>query len=641
MRRGSLLDTIKGPRDLRRLSRSELVLLAAEIRAHLIDSVSRTGGHLGPNLGVVELTLAIHRVFDSPRDTVIFDTGHQSYVHKLVTGRRDFSQLRQRGGLSGYPSRAESVHDVVENSHASTAVSWGDGVAKAYRLRGEHDRRVVAVIGDGALTGGMAWEALNDIAADKTLPLVVVVNDNERSYATTTGGLANHLATLRTTSGYERFLTWGKHALGRTPVVGSMVYDTLHGLKKGLKDIVAPQGMFEDLGLKYLGPVDGHDLEALEHVLRRAREYGGPVLVHVITQKGRGFGPALSDEADRFHAVPANIDPETGVPLAASDALTWTSVFANEMLAVADERHDVVATTAAMLIPVGLHLFAEAYPERVFDVGIAEQHAATSAAGLAFGGLHPVVAVYATFLNRAFDQVLMDCALHRAGVTFVLDRAGVTGSDGASHNGMWDMSMLQLVPGLRLAAPRDGTQLRAQLREALEVDDAPTVLRFPKGAVPDDIPALRQEGGIDVLREPADADVLVVAVGAMAGLGVEVADRLAAHGMQATVVDPRWVIPVDPALVGLARAHRLVVSVEDNSRVGGVGSRLAQHLRDAGVPTPVVDLGIPPQFLDHGSRGQILAELGLTAQDVARRVVEELARLEPDLEGSPVLDDRA
>ena len=617
------------------------MLLAAEIRTHLIDSVSRTGGHLGPNLGVVELTLAIHRVFDSPRDTVIFDTGHQSYVHKLVTGRRDFSQLRQLGGLSGYPSRAESVHDVVENSHASTAVSWGDGVAKAYRLRGEHDRHVVAVIGDGALTGGMAWEALNNIAADTTLPLVVVVNDNERSYAPTIGGLANHLATLRTTSGYERLLTWGKQALGRTPVVGSMVYDTLHGMKKGLKDIVAPQGMFEDLGLKYLGPVDGHDIEALEHVLRRARAYGGPVLVHVLTQKGRGFGPALSDDADRFHAVPANIDPETGVPLAASDALTWTSVFADEMLAVADERHDVVATTAAMLIPVGLHLFAEAYPDRVFDVGIAEQHAATSAAGLAFGGLHPVVAVYATFLNRAFDQVLMDCALHRAGVTFVLDRAGVTGSDGASHNGMWDMSMLQLVPGLRLAAPRDGAQLRAQLREALEVDDAPTVLRFPKGAVPDDIPALRREGGVDVLREVADADVLLVAVGAMAGLGVEVADRLAAHGMQATVVDPRWVIPVDPALVGLAREHRLVVSVEDNSRVGGVGSRLAQHLRDANVPTPVVNLGIPPQFLDHGSRGQILAELGLTAQGVARRVVEELARLEPDLEGSPVLDDRA
>ena len=641
MKRGSLLDTIKGPRDLRRLRHSEMVLLADEVRTYLIDAVSRTGGHLGPNLGVVELTLAIHRVFDSPRDTVIFDTGHQSYVHKLVTGRRDFSQLRQAGGLSGYPSRAESVHDVVENSHASTAVSWGDGVAKAYRLRGEHDRHVVAVIGDGALTGGMAWEALNNIAADKTLPLVVVVNDNERSYAPTTGGLAEHLATLRTTSGYERFLTWGKQALSRTPVVGSAVYDTLHGVKKGLKDIVAPQGMFEDLGLKYLGPVDGHDLEALEHALRRAREYGGPVLVHVITQKGRGFGPALSDEADRFHAVPANIDPETGVPLAASDAVTWTSVFADEMLTVAGDRHDVVATTASMLIPVGLHRFAQAYPERVFDVGIAEQHAATSAAGLAFGGLHPVVALYATFLNRAFDQVLMDCALHRAGVTFVLDRAGVTGSDGASHNGMWDMSMLQLVPGLRLAAPRDGAQLRAQLREALDVDDAPTVVRFPKGAVPDDIPALRREGGVDVLREPAAPDVLVVAVGAMAGLGVEVADRLAAHGMQASVVDPRWVMPVDPALVGLARAHRLVVSVEDNLRVGGVGSRLAQHLRDEGVTTPVVDLGIPPRFLDHGSRGEVLAALGLTAQDVTRRVVEELARLEPDLEGSPSLDDHA
>ena len=641
MKRGSLLDTIKGPRDLRRLRHSEMVLLADEVRTYLIDAVSRTGGHLGPNLGVVELTLAIHRVFDSPRDTVIFDTGHQSYVHKLVTGRRDFSQLRQAGGLSGYPSRAESVHDVVENSHASTAVSWGDGVAKAYRLRGEHDRHVVAVIGDGALTGGMAWEALNNIAADKTLPLVVVVNDNERSYAPTTGGLAEHLATLRTTSGYERFLTWGKQALSRTPVVGSAVYDTLHGVKKGLKDIVAPQGMFEDLGLKYLGPVDGHDLEALEHALRRAREYGGPVLVHVITQKGRGFGPALSDEADRFHAGPANIDPETGVPLAASDAVTWTSVFADEMLTVAGDRHDVVATTASMLIPVGLHRFAQAYPERVFDVGIAEQHAATSAAGLAFGGLHPVVALYATFLNRAFDQVLMDCALHRAGVTFVLDRAGVTGSDGASHNGMWDMSMLQLVPGLRLAAPRDGAQLRAQLREALDVDDAPTVVRFPKGAVPDDIPALRREGGVDVLREPAAPDVLVVAVGAMAGLGVEVADRLAAHGMQASVVDPRWVMPVDPALVGLARAHRLVVSVEDNLRVGGVGSRLAQHLRDEGVTTPVVDLGIPPRFLDHGSRGEVLAALGLTAQDVTRRVVEELARLEPDLEGSPSLDDHA
>ncbi len=641
MTRGSLLDSIRGPRDLRRLTKTELTLLAEQIRSFLVGAVSRTGGHLGPNLGVVELTLAIHRVFDSPRDTIIFDTGHQAYVHKLLTGRQDFSGLRQAGGLSGYPSRAESVHDVVENSHASTAISWGDGIAKAYRLRGEHDRHVVVVVGDGALTGGMAWEALNNIAADKTLPLVVVVNDNERSYGATTGGLAEHLATLRTTQGYERFLAWGKQALSRTPVVGGAVYDTLHGFKKGLKDIVAPQGMFEDLGLKYVGPFDGHDLEALEHALRRAREYGGPVLVHAITQKGRGFGPALSDEVDRFHAVPPNIDPETGVPLAASDATTWTAVFADEMLAIAGERHDVVATTAAMLIPVGLHRFAAAYPDRVFDVGIAEQHAATSAAGLAFAGLHPVVAVYATFLGRAFDQVLMDCALHRAGVTFVLDRAGVTGSDGPSHNGVWDMSMLQVVPGLRLAAPRDGAQLRALLREALDVDDAPTVVRYPKGAAPHDIAAIRREGGVDVLREADRPDVLLVSVGAMASVGIEVADRLAAHGMAATVVDPRWVIPVDPALGALAARHRLVVSLEDNSRVGGVGSRLAQHLRDAGVATPVVDLGVPPQFLAHGERATILAGLGLDAQGVTRRVVEELARLDAGSETAPVVDDRA
>jgi len=633
-----LLETIRDPRDLSRLDRAQLRELASEIRSFLISAVSRTGGHLGPNLGVVELTLAVHRVFDSPRDTVVFDTGHQAYVHKLLTGRQDFSALRQAGGLSGYPSRAESRHDVVENSHASTALSWGDGVARAYRLRGERDRHVVAVIGDGALTGGMAWEALNNIAADKTLPLVIVVNDNERSYAATTGGLADHLATLRTTRGYERFLTWGKQALARTPVVGGAVYDTLHGVKKGLKDIVAPQGMFEDLGLKYLGPVDGHDIEALEHALRRAREFGGPVLVHAITQKGRGYEPALTDEADRFHAVGV-IDPETGTPIASSGT-AWTSVFADEMVRVADQRPDVVATTAAMLIPVGLHRFAAAHPDRVFDVGIAEQHAVTSAAGLAFGGLHPVVAVYATFLNRAFDQVLMDCALHRAGVTFVLDRAGVTGSDGASHNGVWDMSVLQVVPGLRLAAPRDATTLRQELREALDVGNAPTVVRFPKGTVPDDVPAVRSQGGVDVLHDAPDADVLIVAVGAMAGLALEVARRLPAHGMSATVVDPRWVLPVAPALLDMVRAHRLVVSVEDGSRVGGVGSRIAQEARDVGITTPVIDFGVPPVFLEHGERAAILAELGLTAQDVTRRVVEELARREPDLEGAPVADDR-
>jgi 1-deoxy-D-xylulose-5-phosphate synthase len=635
-----LLETIQAPSDLRSLTPAQLEELSAEIRGFLISAISRTGGHLGPNLGVVELTLAIHRVFDSPRDTIVFDTGHQSYVHKLVTGRQDFTGLKTSSGLSGYPSRAESRHDVVENSHASTALSWADGIAKARRLSGERDRHTVAVIGDGALTGGMAWEALNTIAADKDLPLVIVVNDNERSYGETTGGLADHLATLRTTRGYERFLTWGKQTLNRTPVVGGAVYDALHGVKKGLKDIVAPQGMFEDLGLKYVGPVDGHDIEAVEHALRRARAYGSPVIVHVITQKGRGYEPALRDEADRFHAVGV-IDAETGRPLSPSGA-DWTSVFADEVLKLAGERSDLVGITAAMLIPVGLDRFAARYPDRVFDVGIAEQHATTSAAGMAYAGLHPVVAVYATFLNRAFDQVLMDVALHRAGVTFVLDRAGVTGNDGPSHNGMWDMSILQVVPGLRLAAPRDGTRLREELREAVAVEDAPTVLRYPKGAVPADLPAIEQPVGLDVLAGRAlDAEVLVVSVGAMAHACVDAATRLAHHGLSAVVVDPRWVIPVPPGLVELARGRRLVAVVEDNVRTSGVGAAVAQLLRDEGVDTPVLELGIPREFLDHASRGELLTEIGLTGQALARRIVEAVARQEPALEDTPRAPDRS
>ncbi len=619
---------MRGPRDLDALTPEQLAALAAEIRSFLVENVARTGGHLGPNLGAVELTLALHRVFDSPKDTILWDTGHQAYVHKILTGRQaGFAHLRQRGGLSGYPSRTESEHDVIENSHASTSLSWADGLAKARALRGELDRRaVVAVIGDGALTGGMAWEALNNIAAAPDRPVIIVVNDNERSYAPTIGGLANHLATLRTTRGYEAFLRWGKQVLGRTPVVGTPLYETLHGMKKGLKDIVAPQGMFEDLGLKYVGPVDGHDVLAVEHALRRAQGYGGPVIVHVLTHKGLGFAPAENDEADQFHAVGV-IDPETGQPLAPSGT-SWGAVFADEMVAVGAQRPDVVGITAAMLQPVGLDGFARAYPDRVFDVGIAEQHAVTSAAGMAYGGLHPVVAVYSTFLNRAFDQVLMDVALHRAGVTFVLDRAGVTGDDGPSHNGMWDVSILQVVPGLRLAEPRDGATLREELREALTVADAPTVLRFPKGAVPDDIPALTRIGGVDVLRRSGQPDVLLVAVGSMAGTGLEVADRLTAQGIGCRVVDPRWVKPVDPELVAMVAAHRLVVTVEDSGRVGGVGTALAQALRDAGVNTPLRDFGIPARFLDQGKRAEVLAEIGLTAQAISRAVVEAMARLD-------------
>ncbi len=635
-----LLETIQSPSDLRSLTPDQLAELSDEIRGFLIAAVARTGGHLGPNLGVVELTLAIHRVFDSPRDTIVFDTGHQSYVHKLITGRQDFSGLKTKGGLSGYPSRAESRHDVVENSHASTSLSWADGIAKARRLSGERDRHTVAVIGDGALTGGMAWEALNTIAADKDLPLVIVVNDNERSYGETKGGLAEHLATLRTTRGYERFLDWGKQTLNRTPVVGPAVYDTLHGVKKGLKDIVAPQGMFEDLGLKYIGPVDGHDIEVVEHALRRARAFGSPVIVHVITQKGRGYEPALRDEADRFHAVGV-IDVATGLPLAPPGA-DWTSVFADEVLAIAGDRPDVVGLTAAMLIPVGLDRFAARYPDRVFDVGIAEQHATTSAAGMAYAGLHPVVAVYATFLNRAFDQVLMDVALHRAGVTFVLDRAGITGNDGPSHNGMWDLSILQVVPGLRLAAPRDGATLRAELREAVEVDDAPTVLRYPKGAVPADLPAVDSIDGIDLLTAPGEEpdEVLIVSVGALAHASVEASARLADHGVTSIVVDPRWVIPAPIGVVELARGRRLVAVVEDNVRTGGVGTAIAQLLRDNGVDTPVLELGIPREFLDHCSRGELLSQIGLTGQALARQIVEAIAGREPALEDTPSARER-
>ncbi|MEU4119815.1 1-deoxy-D-xylulose-5-phosphate synthase [Kitasatospora sp. NPDC028055] len=628
----ALLTRIRGPRDLDRLTPGQLAALAQEIRTFLVTEVSKTGGHLGPNLGVVELTMALHRVFDSPRDRILFDTGHQSYVHKLLTGRQDFSRLKMSGGLSGYPSRAESEHDVIENSHASTVLSYADGLAKANKIQGRTDP-VVAVIGDGALTGGMAWEALNNIADAKDLPVVIVVNDNERSYSPTIGGLANHLATLRTTQGYERFLSWGKDALQRTPVVGQQLFETLHGAKKGLKDFIAPQGMFEDLGLKYIGPIDGHDLTALESALTKARGFGGPVIVHCLTEKGRGYHAAENNDEDRFHAVGV-IHPDTGLPVKNSGK-DWTSVFGEEMVALGHEREDIVAITAAMLHPVGLAPFAKEFPDRIFDVGIAEQHAVTSAAGLATNGLHPVFAVYATFLNRAFDQVLMDVALHKLGVTFVLDRAGVTGTDGASHNGMWDMSILQVVPGLRLAAPRDADQVRAQLREAVQVKDAPTVVRYSKGSVGPAVAAVGRVGGMDVLRaagEPSGAhraDVLIVSVGAMAPTSLEVADLLAARGVTATVVDPRWVKPVDPALPGLAAEHRVVVTIEDNGRVGGVGAAVAQALRDADVDLPVRDFGIPQEFLDHASRNEILAEIGLTAPAIAEKVGALVAKLEP------------
>ncbi|MCL2422328.1 MAG: 1-deoxy-D-xylulose-5-phosphate synthase [Micrococcales bacterium] len=620
-----LLERITSPADVRRLSPEQVDDLAEEIRTFLVDQVSCTGGHLGPNLGVVELTLALHRVFESPKDTIVFDTGHQAYVHKLLTGRTDFSALRKRGGLSGYPSRAESEHDVVENSHASTALSWVDGIARARALAGDEHRAVVAVVGDGALTGGMAWEALNNIADGANRPVVIVVNDNGRSYAPTIGGFARHLDVMRTTRSYESVMEWGKSTLRRSGPPGRLAYDALHGLKKGIKDVVAPQqGMFEDLGLKYIGPVDGHDELAVERALSLAKAFEGPVIVHVITEKGRGYSPAEQDVADRFHAV-VPIHPETGLPLTPS-RFGWMSVFSDEIVQIGRRRPDVVAITAAMLAPTGLTRFAEEFPERVVDVGIAEQHAVTSAAGMAFAGLHPVVCVYATFLNRAFDQVLMDVALHRAPVTFVLDRAGLTGDDGASHNGMWDLAMLGMVPGLRLAAPRDEDTLRAALRQAVDTDDAPTVVRYPKGSLGEPLPAVDEVDGVDVLarHDGTTARVLIVAVGSTARTALAVADLLAAHDVAATVVDPRWPLPVPEPLVKLAGEHDHVVTIEDGLVEGGVGSRLCDAASRAGVRTRFQTFGVPREFLSHSSVDQLVADLRLGPNDIAGQVLADL-----------------
>ena len=621
----SLLASITGPRDLDALSPEELEQLAQEIRDFLVQNVSRTGGHLGPNLGVVELTIALHRVFDSPNDPFVFDTGHQSYVHKLLTGRQDFDALRSRGGLAGYPQRSESPHDVVESSHASSSLSWADGISRALTRTGRTDRHVVAVVGDGALTGGMTWEALNNISDDNERNLVIVVNDNGRSYAPTIGGMARYLNRVRTTEGYESLRRGSDSFFRRLGPAGRAVYRGVRGGTHGfLSRFTNNEALYSNLDIKYLGPIDGHDLRALDETLRLAKAYGAPVIVHVITEKGRGYDPARNDEADQFHAV-GKIDPATGEPLGSSDTVGWTDVFAEALVDAGERREDIIAITAAMLRPTGLQPFAQRFPDRVYDVGIAEQHAVASAAGLAFGGLHPVVAIYATFMNRAFDQVMMDVALHRAGVTFVLDRSGVTGPDGPSHHGVWDLAMLQLVPGIRIAAPRDERRLREEFDEAIAVADAPTVVRFPKGAVSPELPAIeRLADGTDVLWQHGEQDVLLVGIGPMAQLAMDVAERLRAQGIGATVIDPRWVVPVQPSVVELAASHRLVITIEDGIRVGGIGTRVRQVLREAGVDTAVDELGLPDAFIDHATREQILDDAGLTAAKSAQDVVAQV-----------------
>jgi len=621
----SILESIRSPRDLDGLSPEELSQLAEEIRRFLVSEVSKTGGHLGPNLGVVELTMAIHRMFDSPRDAVIFDTGHQSYVHKLLTGRQDFSRLRQSGGLAGYPQRAESEHDIVESSHASSSLSWADGISRAFAMTGQSDRYVVAVVGDGALTGGMTWEALNNISDDNSRRLIIVVNDNGRSYAPTIGGMARFLSGVRTRRAYRRLYFTSREIFNRLGPVGRAVYRGTRGAIRGFVSRFSNnEALYSNLEIKYVGPVNGHDQRALEQAFRQAKEYDAPVIVHAITQKGWGYEQALADVADQFHAV-GQIDPETGEPVDAASRPSWTSVFADEIVDLADGDERIIGITAAMLRPTGLHRLAEKHPDRVLDVGIAEQHAVASAAGLAFGGLHPVVALYATFVNRAFDQVLMDVALHKAGVTFVLDRAGVTGPDGASHHGMWDLAILQVVPNIRIAAPRDASRLREELGEAVAVQDAPTVVRFSKGSVGTEFEAVRRTSdGVDVLREAGHRDVLIVTVGPMAKLGLQVAERLAAQGIGATVIDPRWVVPVPASIIEMAATYRLVVSIEDGIRVGGIGTRIRQDLRAAGVDTAVDELGLPDEFLDHASRDEILEQVGLTDQRIARDIVAQV-----------------
>ena len=628
-----MLEQIRGPADLQHLSQTQLGALADEIREFLIHKVAATGGHLGPNLGVVELTLAVHRVFDSPHDPIIFDTGHQAYVHKMLTGRGpEFENLRKKGGLSGYPSRSESEHDWVESSHASTALSYADGLAKAFELNGHRNRHVVAVVGDGALTGGMCWEALNNIASSRR-PVVIVVNDNGRSYAPTIGGFADHLAGLRLQPGYEKLLERGRDTVRGMPLIGELCDQCMHSVKAGIKDALAPQVMFTDLGLKYVGPIDGHDEHAVEAALRSARGFNAPVIVHVVTRKGMGYGPAENDEAEQMHSTGV-IDPDTGLATSVA-APGWTSVFSDELIKRAKKRRDVVAITAAMPGPTGLSAFRDRYPDRFFDVGIAEQRAMTSAAGLAMGGMHPVVAIYSTFLNRAFDQIMMDVALHELPVTMVLDRAGVTGPDGASHNGVWDMSMLGIVPGMRVAAPRDAARLREELGEALDVTDGPTAIRFPKGAVGEDIPAMTRRSGVDVLAVPDEGladDVLLVAVGAFASMALSVAQRLRKQGIGVTVVDPRWVLPVPEVMGELAKAHKLVVTVEDNGVNGGVGSAVSAALRRSEIDVPCRDVGVPQEFQAHASRTEVLSEVGLTDQNIARRITGWVAALGSSVE---------
>jgi 1-deoxy-D-xylulose-5-phosphate synthase len=622
-----LLEEISGPEDLRALGTNDLDRLCAEIRERLINAVARTGGHLGPNLGVVELTVAMHRVFDSPRDRIVFDTGHQAYVHKMLTGRADlFDTLRQHGGLSGYPSRSESEHDIVENSHASTGLSYALALATARELRGEHGK-VVCVIGDGALTGGMAYEALNNIG-QRQPEMIIVLNDNGRSYAPTVGGIAENLGQLRLSPKYERAKVAAGQTLRQLPVVGQSAYGAAKRMKDSLKQLVSPISIFETLGLKYGGPIDGHDVRALEKAMRDAAAYHGPVVIHVVTDKGHGYAPAVEDAIDKFHGV-SSFDPSSGS--FSSKPPAWTDVFGEALLEAAEEDDRIVAITAAMASSTGLLPFAARFPQRFFDVGIAEQHAVTFAAGLAMQGMRPVVCIYSTFLQRAFDQVTCDVALHKLPVTFVLDRAGITGDDGASHHGMLDLAYLRLIPGMTVTAPSSPDELRLLLATAL-AHDGPFALRYPRGAAPHAGTVRMRPLSIATMNVVRDGDdIALLAVGKMVGVAAAAAEALSVEGIACTVVDARFVKPLDPGIAGLAARHPAVLTIEDGTVIGGFGDAVLEALAEAGLSVPMRRLGLPDRFIEHGAQPLLLHKFSLDVDGVAGAVREMLSERRPSV----------
>jgi 1-deoxy-D-xylulose-5-phosphate synthase len=606
-----ILDSIHCPEDLRGLSTDELNELSEEIRQFIVAAVTTTGGHLGSNLGVVELTLALHRTFDSPRDVLLWDTGHQAYVHKLVTGRKDsFDRLRQAGGLSGYPNRAESEHDWIENSHASTVLSYAHGLASAFELQGQ-ERQVVAVIGDGALTGGLAYEALNNLGHSGKRVLIVL-NDNGRSYAPTVSHLSSSLTQLRLNPSYVQARQRIRHLLREIPGVGDLAYSSVHGLTSALREVVTPHTFFEALGIRYAGPIDGHDIAGVEQALANAREWPGPIVVHVLTKKGRGYAPAEDDDVQRLHDVKVVTAASQSIP-----PTTYTHAFTRSLLRLAEGDSRVTAITAAMPGPTGLLPFEARFPTRFFDVGIAEQHAVTAAAGMAMAGLRPVVAVYSTFFTRAFDQANLDVGLHGLPVVFVLDRAGITGDDGPSHHGVLDLALGLTIPGMTVFAPSSAAEVEVMLEEALKLD-GPAMIRFPK-TLPT-LPADTGTGeGLSARKVRAgDGSVCVFAVGKMLAVALDAADLLAEEGISVTVWDPRVVSLPDPVMLADALRHELLVTVEDGVRFGGAGMFLADALRNGWSSTvPAVHLGTPRAFLAQGHPEDILASLGLDRTGVA------------------------